>query len=53
MQQIRRAIQMFLTTSGQDKVDYLLVSGGTVLLADIDNLLSEELGIHTVIEYYS
>lgn len=49
MQQIRRAIQMFLTTSGQDKVDYLLVSGGTVLLADIDNLLSEELGIHTVI----
>lgn len=49
MQQIRRAIQMFLTTSGQVKVDYLLISGGTAALEGIESLLTEELGIHTVI----
>jgi len=49
MQQIRRAIQMFLTTSGQDKVDYLLISGGTAALEGIESLLTDELGIHTVI----
>lgn len=49
MQQIRRAIQMFLTTSGQDKVDYLLISGGTAALEGVESLLSEELGIHTVV----
>ncbi|RHW77926.1 pilus assembly protein PilM [Colwellia sp. RSH04] len=49
MQQIRRAIQMFLTTSGQEKVDYLLISGGTASLEGVESLLSEELGVHTVI----
>jgi len=49
MQQIRRAIQMFLTTSGQDKVDYLLISGGTAALEGVESLLTEELGIHTVV----
>lgn len=49
MQQIRRAIQMFLTTSGQEKVDYLLISGGTASLEGVEGLLRDELGIHTVI----
>ncbi len=49
MQQIRRAIQMFLTTSGREKVDYLLISGGTASLEGIESLLTDELGIHTVI----
>jgi type IV pilus assembly protein PilM len=49
MQQIRRAIQMFLTSSGADKVDYLLVSGGTASIEGLEKLLSDELGIHTVI----
>lgn len=49
MQQIRRAIQMFLTSSGEAKVDYLLVSGGTASIEGIERLLSDELGIHTVI----
>ncbi len=49
MQQIRRAIQMFLTSSGEAKVDYLLVSGGTASIEGIEKLLSDELGIHTVI----
>ncbi|WP_114327162.1 pilus assembly protein PilM [Candidatus Colwellia aromaticivorans] len=49
MQQIRRAIQMFLTSSGADKVDYILVSGGTASIEGLEKLLTDELGIHTVI----
>ena len=49
MQQIRRAIQMFLTSSGADKVDYILVSGGTASIEGIEKLLTDELGIHAII----
>jgi len=49
MQQVRRAIQMFLTSSGADKVDYILVSGGTASIEGLEKLLTDELGIHTVI----
>lgn len=49
MQQIRRAIQMFLTSSGVDKVDYLVISGGSASIEGVEKLLSDELGIHTVI----
>lgn len=49
VQQIRRAIQMFLTSSGYEKVDYLVISGGTALVEGIQELLTEELGIYTVI----
>ncbi|MBA6328813.1 pilus assembly protein PilM [Colwellia sp. MB02u-6] len=49
VQQIRRAIQMFLTTSGKEKIDYLVISGGSALMEGVKQLLSEELGIHTVI----
>ncbi len=49
MQQIRRAIQVFLTTSGNKNVDYLVISGGTALLEGVESLLIEELGIHTVL----
>ncbi len=49
VQQIRRAIQMFLTTSGKEKIDYLVISGGSALVEGIEQLLTEELGIHTVI----
>ncbi len=49
MQQIRRAIQMFLTSSGASKIDYLLVSGGTASIEGVEKLLADELGVHTVI----
>jgi len=49
VQQIRRAIQMFLTTSGKEKIDYLVISGGSALVEGVAQLLTEELGIHTVI----
>jgi len=49
VQQIRRAIQMFLTTSGKEKIDYLIVSGGSALVEGIQELLAEEIGVHTII----
>jgi len=49
VQQIRRAIQMFLTSSGHEKVDYLIISGGTALVEGVQELLTEELGIFTVL----
>jgi type IV pilus assembly protein PilM len=49
VQQIRRAIQMFLTSSGHEKVDYLVISGGTALVEGVQELLTEELGIYTVV----
>jgi len=49
MQQIRRAIQMFLTSSGFDKIDYLLVSGGSASIEGLEALLCDELGIRTII----
>jgi len=49
LQQIRRAIQMYLTTSGKEQVDYLLVCGGTGMLEGLDQLISDELAIQTVI----
>lgn len=49
VQQVRRAIQMFLTSSGKEKVDYLVVSGGCAQVEGLEKLLNEELGIHTII----
>jgi type IV pilus assembly protein PilM len=49
VQQIRRAIQMFLTSSGKEKIDYLVISGGSAMVEGVERLLTEELGIHTVI----
>jgi type IV pilus assembly protein PilM len=49
VQQIRRAIQMFLTTSGKDKIDYLALSGGSAMVEGLETLLRDELGIYTVV----
>lgn len=49
VQQLRRAIQMFLTSSGKEKVDYLVISGGTALVEGVQEVLTEELSIHTVV----
>ena len=49
VQQIRRAMQMFLTASGLDKIDYIIISGGTALVDGVETLLAEELGIPTVL----
>lgn len=49
LQQIRRGIQMYLTSSGKDSVDYLVLSGGSALLEGLDKLLLDELDIQTII----
>ncbi|MCF7500961.1 pilus assembly protein PilM [Pseudoalteromonas sp. L1] len=49
LQQVRRAVQMFLTTSGKDQVDYIVLTGGTAMIDGLDRLLIEELGIHAVV----
>ena len=48
-QKIRQGIQTFLTASGQKQVDHLLISGGTAALPGVEILLTEALGIDTVI----
>ena len=40
---------MFLTSSGKSKIDYLIVSGGSANVEGLEDLLTEELGVHTVI----
>lgn len=49
IQQIRRAVQMFLTSSGKDKIDYLILSGGTARLEGLEPLLADELGVVTIV----
>ncbi|OHU96310.1 pilus assembly protein PilM [Pseudoalteromonas byunsanensis] len=49
LQQIRRAVQMFMTSSGKEQVDYIVLTGGTALVEGLDRLLIEELGIHTIV----
>jgi type IV pilus assembly protein PilM len=49
VQQVRRVIQMYLTASGKEKVDYLLISGGCARVEGIEQLLRDELGIHALI----
>ena len=49
IQQVRRAIQMFLTSSSREKIDYLVLAGGTAQVEGLQELLTEELGVHTVI----
>ncbi|ALQ09408.1 MULTISPECIES: pilus assembly protein PilM [Pseudoalteromonas] len=49
LQQVRRAVQMFLTTSGKDQIDYIVLTGGTAMINGLDRLLIEELGIHSIV----
>lgn len=49
LQQIRRSIQQYLTTSGKDRIDYLMLSGGSALSNGLDQYLANALGVYTVI----
>ncbi len=49
LQQLRRAIQMFLSTVHKENIDNIIVSGGSSLIAEIDQLMIEELGVNTVV----
>ena len=49
LQQIKRTLQIYCTSSGKDKVDYIVLCGGTSKLEGMANLLTNELGVHTII----
>ncbi|MCF1430903.1 MAG: pilus assembly protein PilM [Shewanella sp.] len=49
VQQIKRTLQIYSTSSDRDKVDYIVLCGGTSLLEGMANLLTNELGILTVL----
>ncbi|WP_076412436.1 pilus assembly protein PilM [Shewanella sp. UCD-KL12] len=49
LQQIKRTLQIYCTSSGKDKVDHIVLCGGTSKLEGMANLLTNELGIHTII----
>lgn len=49
VQQVRRNLQIFSTSSGYNQVDYLLVSGGSCVLPGTIELLRDELSIHTLL----
>lgn len=49
VQQVRRAIQMYLTNSGNEKVDYVAISGGTSNIHHLDHVLSQELNVPCIV----
>ncbi|QSX34032.1 pilus assembly protein PilM [Shewanella avicenniae] len=49
LQQIKRTLQIYCTSSGKDKVDYVLLCGGTSKLEGMVNLLTNELGVQAAI----
>lgn len=49
LQQIKRTLQIYCTSSGRDKVDHIVLCGGTALLEGMVNLMVNELGVPTSI----
>ncbi|MBR9728117.1 pilus assembly protein PilM [Shewanella intestini] len=49
LQQIKRTIQIYCTASGKEKVDYIVLSGGTAPLEGMAALLTSELGVHSIV----
>lgn len=49
LQQIKRTLQIYCTSSGRDKVDYIVLCGGTSKLEGMANLMINELGVRTIV----
>ncbi len=49
VQQVRRNLQIFSTSSGYNDVDYLILSGGSSILPGTIELLKEELSVQTIL----
>ncbi|MFT5713108.1 MAG: type IV pilus assembly protein PilM [Glaciecola sp.] len=49
LQQIKRTLQIYCTASGREKVDYIVLCGGTAKLEGMVELLTNELATHTII----
>ena len=49
LQQIKRTLQIYCTASGRDKVDYIVLCGGTAKLEGMSTLITNELGVLSVV----
>lgn len=49
VQQVRRTLQIYETSSSGNKVSHLVISGGCAYLEGIDSLIAQELAIETII----
>ncbi len=49
LQQIKRTLQIYCTSSGKENADYIVLSGGTARLEGIASVIMSELGIETII----
>ncbi|UJF22524.1 pilus assembly protein PilM [Shewanella sp. OMA3-2] len=49
LQQIKRTLQIYCTASGREKVDYVVLCGGTGKLEGMATVLTNELGVHTIV----
>jgi type IV pilus assembly protein PilM len=49
LQQVRRSMQMFMTTCNKENIDNIIISGGSSLIEGLDQLVIEELGVHAVV----
>ncbi|WP_394129264.1 pilus assembly protein PilM [Shewanella maritima] len=49
LQQIKRTIQIYCTSSGNEKVDYIVLCGGTAALEGMAGLITSELGVHAIV----
>ncbi|WP_095497727.1 pilus assembly protein PilM [Paraferrimonas haliotis] len=49
LQQIKRTLQIYCTSSGKEQIDHIVLSGGTANLEGLTKLLTEDLGIHTIV----
>jgi type IV pilus assembly protein PilM len=49
LQQIKRTLQIYCTSSGKDKVDHIVLCGGTAKLEGMTNLMINELGVNTIV----
>ncbi|WP_144211960.1 pilus assembly protein PilM [Shewanella donghaensis] len=49
LQQIKRTLQIYCTANGKDKVDYIVLCGGTAKLEGMTTLLTNDLGVHSIV----
>lgn len=49
LQQVKRTLQIYMTSSGKEKVDYIVLTGGTGKLEGMANVLTNELGVFAIV----
>jgi type IV pilus assembly protein PilM len=47
VQQVSRSLQFFFSSSSYTSVDHIVLAGGSAMIAGIDELIANKLGVHT------